>query len=87
MDEKKTKGLYLVTVEWYDECQDKDRTNYALVIAKDIGKAIEKVSKDFDYINTIKAEEWISGGSVNVNCIYIPDDWNLIYRIKNENDY
>lgn len=81
------KGLYLVTVEWYDECQDKDRTNYALVIAKDIGKATEKVSKDFDYINTIKAEEWISGGAVDVNCIYLPDDWDLIYRIKNENDY
>lgn len=87
MDDKKTKGLYLVTVEWYDENKDKDRTNYALVIAKDIGKATEKVSKDFDYINTIKAEEWISGGSVDVNCIYLPDDWDLIYRIKNENDY
>lgn len=87
MDDKKTKGLYLVTIEWYDECQDKDRTNYALVIAKDIGKATEKVSKDFDYINTIKAEEWISGGAVDVNCIYLPDDWDLIYRIKNENDY
>ena len=87
MDDKKIKGLYLVTVEWYDECQDKDRTNYALVIAKDIGKATEKVSKDFDYINTIKAEEWISGGAVDVNCIYLPDDWDLIYRIKNENDY
>lgn len=81
------KGLYLVTVEWYDECQDKDRTSYAVVIAKDIGKAAEKVSKDFNYINTIKVEEWISGGPVDVNCVYLPDDWDLIYRIKNENDY
>lgn len=81
------KGLYLVTVEWYDECQDKDRTSYAVVIAKDIGKAAEKVSKDFNYINTIKVEEWIAGGSVDVNCVYLPDDWDLIYRIKNENDY
>lgn len=81
------KGLYLVTIEWYDECQDKDRTSYAVVIAKDIGKAAEKVSKDFNYINTIKVEEWIAGGSVDVNCVYLPDDWDLIYRIKNENDY
>ena len=81
------KGLYLVTVEWYDECQDKDRTSYAVVIAKDIGKAAEKVSKDFNYINTIKVEEWIAGGSVDVNCVYLPDDWDLIYKIKNENDY
>ena len=87
MDEKKMKGLYLVTVEWYDEYQDKDRTSYALVIAKDIGKATKKVSKDFNYINTIKAEEWISGGLVDVNCVYLPDDWDVIYSIKNENDY
>ena len=81
------KGLYLVTVEWYDEYQDKDCTSYAVVIAKDIGKAAEKVSKDFNYINTIKVEEWISGGLVDVNCVYLPDDWDLIYKIKNENDY
>ncbi len=87
MDEKKMKGLYLVTVDWYDEYHDEDKTSYALVIAKDIGKATQKVSKDFYYINSIKAEEWISGGLVDVNCVYLPNDLNIIHRIKDENDY
>ena len=87
MNEKKMKGLYLVTVEWYDEYKEEDRTNYALVIAKSIGGATKKVAKDFNYINSIKAEEWISGGLVDVNCVYLPDDWTTIRRIKDENDY
>ena len=85
--DKKTKGLYFVTVEWYDEYHDEDKTSYALVITKDIGKATQKISKDFNYISSIKVEEWISGELVDVNCVYLPDDWDLIYRIKNENDY
>lgn len=87
MNEKKMKGLYFVTIEWYDEYKDEDRTSYALVIAKDISKAAKKASKDFNYINSIKVEEWISGGLVDVNCVYLPDEWTTIRRIKDENDY
>lgn len=87
MNEKKMKGLYLVTVEWYDEYKEEDRTNYALVIAKSIGGAVKKVAKDFNYINSIKAEEWISGELVDVNCVYLPDNWDVIRKIKDENDY
>ena len=87
MDEKKMKGLYLVTVEWYDEYKEEDRTNYALVIAKSISGAAKKVAKDFSYINSIKVEEWISGELVDVNCVYIPDDWDVMRKLKDENDY
>ena len=87
MNEKKMKGLYLVTIEWYDEYKEEDRTNYALVIAKSIGGAAKKVAKDFNYINSIKVEEWISGELVDVNCVYLPDNWDVIRKIKDENDY
>lgn len=87
MVEKKKKGLYFVTVEWYDEYKEEDRTSYALVIAKSISGAAKKVAKDFNYISSIKAEEWISGGLVDVNCVYLPDDWDVIRKLKDENDY
>ena len=87
MDEKKIKGLYLVTVEWYDKYHDEDKTSYVLVIAKSIHKAVKKASQDFEYINSIKAEEWIAGDLVDVSGVYLPNDWNIIDKIKDENNY
>ena len=80
-------SLYFVTVEWYDKYHDEDKTNYILVIAKSIHKAVKKASQDFDYINSIKVEEWITGDIVDVNGVYLPDDWNVINKIKDENNY
>ena len=87
MNEKKMKGLYLVTIEWYDEYKEEDRTSYALVIAKSISGAAKKAAKDFNYISSIKVEEWISGELVDVNCVYLPDDWEVMRKLKDENDY
>ena len=87
MDEKKMKGLYLVTVEWYDRYNDEDKTSYILVIAKSIYKAVKKASQDFEYINSIKAEEWITGDLVDINGVYLPNDWDIIGKIKDENNY
>ena len=86
MNEKKMNNLYFVTVEWYDEYHDEDKTSHILVIAKSIHGAVRKASQDFNYVNSIKVENWADG---NVHGVYLPNDWdwNLISRLKDENNY
>lgn len=84
---EKLDGLYLVKVNWYDDYKDETRDSCALVLAGSYTEACEKVVSDFQYVNKVEIEEFVSADYVNMNCIYIPNDNQLIERIKEENDF
>ncbi len=84
--EKSNNGLYFVKLNWYDDFEDENKTVCAFVLASSYAKACKKVSDDFQYINKVEIEE-ITSTYTNINCIYVPNDDELIKRIKEENDF
>ena len=87
MEQQKLNGLFLVKVNWYDDYKDEERISCAFVIATSYAEACVKVSNDFQYINKVEIEEVISANYVDINCVYVPNDNDLIDRIRNENDF
>lgn len=86
MEQKKLNGLYFVKFTYYDEYRDKDATDQCLVIAHNASEAIAPIVEDYKYIDELTVKEW-AGPSSDVNCIYLPNDKNIISAIKNANDY
>ena len=80
-------GLYLLTIEWYNDCEDKDERHTAFCIAENFAEAVRKAEMDFNNIMNIHIEEVIPNNYVGVNLFYVPEDEAIIEAIKRENDY
>lgn len=84
--EQKSNGLYFVKFTYYDEYRDKTATDQYLIIAPDASKAIVPVIEDYKYIDEITVKEWASPRP-GINCIYLPDNQDIISAIADANEY
>ena len=75
--------MYYVVVNWYDDYNEEDKINHMLIPANDWNEAMQKVTNEFQWINSIEMKEIIGSGKVEV--IYIPEDCAEV--IMNENNY
>ena len=50
-------NLYKVDCEWYDDYDDEDKSDRCLIFAHSHSEAIEKLEKNFKYINKIHITE------------------------------
>ena len=80
-------GLYFVTVNWYNEYKEEDEISCAFVVAWSYADAIQKVATDFEYINSILIEEIQPPNMCDINCVYVPNDNEIIDKIKDANDF
>ena len=85
-NENKLNGLYFIKFTYYDEYRDKTVTEQCLVMAHDASEAIASIVKDYKYIDEITVKEWVSP-QTGVDCIYLPNNQNIISAIENANDY
>lgn len=87
--EKKPNGLYFVVFTYYDEYRDKTETTQCLVIAPNHGEAITTITRDYKWIDKITVREWVSPHifDTGINCIYLPNDQDIISAIADANDY
>lgn len=87
--EKKPNGLYFVVFTYYDEYKDKHETTQCLVMAPSYGEAIESVTKDYRWIDEITVRVWVEPHTFDtgINCIYLPNDQNIIDAIADANEY
>lgn len=87
--EKKPNGLYFVVFTYYDEYKDKHETTQCLVLAPNYGEAITAITNDYRWIDEITIREWVSPRlfDTGINCIYLPDDPNIISAIAEANEY
>lgn len=80
-------GLYFITINWYNEYKEEDEISCAFVVAENFSEATRKVAADFEYINSINVEQIQSADMYDINCVYVPNDQNVIDAIKQANDY
>lgn len=87
--EDKPNGLYFVTFTYYDDYKDKTVTTQCLVLAPSHSEAIDSVTKDFRWIDEITIREWVSPRlfDTGINCIYLPDNPDIISAIAEANEY
>lgn len=87
MEKEKLNGLYFVKVNWYCDYEDTEKTACAFVVAYGYADAVAKVSSDFQYINSMTIEEVQPIDYCDINCIYVPDDPNLINKVREANAF
>lgn len=77
------KDIYYCKVTWFNDKEEKNVIETALVLAKSYSQAISKIEKSFFDIEEIFAEKI----GYNVNCIYIDDSNSTREMIKDYNAY
>lgn len=77
--------LYLASVHWYDSYKEEDKDDKAFVFGTSISNAVDNLDKSFDDIQSLTIEEiqYDAGAPI----IYIPDDDDLIEKIREANTY
>ena len=75
--------MYYLKIEWYDEYQDTDKINYALVPANSYTAAIGIIVRKFNWINKIEITELNS--VENQQAVFIPEE--CIDKVIQENMY
>ena len=75
--------MYYATVNWYDDYNEEDKINHMLIPANDWNEAMQKVTNEFQWINSIEMKEIIGSGKVDI--VYIPED--CVEAIMDENNY
>lgn len=77
--------LYFATVQWFDSCEDDDRTNKVFVFGENISDAAANIEQSFSDVQSVTIQE------VQYDCgvpiLYVPDDDELIRKITEENTY
>ena len=89
MEKKESNGLYFISFMYYDEYKDTERKEQCLVMAPSYSKAIELIEKEnYGWITEIGIKEWVSPDTFDtgINCIYLPDDQNIITAIADANE-
>ena len=75
--------MYYAVVNWYNDFKEEDEVNRVLVLAKDWNEAMQKITSEFQWINSLEMKEIECGGPANL--VYLPED--CIEAIIKENDY
>lgn len=75
--------MYYAVVNWYNEYDDEeDSVSHLMIPASNWNEAMQKITNQFRWINSIKMEELISE---EAEVVYIPS--GCIKAVINENTY
>ena len=74
--------MYFAKVNWYNDYEEKDVISCMIICADDWNEAMAKVSKQFNYINSINMEQL---DSTECDVVYITED--MLDGIRKENTY
>jgi len=74
--------MYYAKINWYCEWEDEDKISHVIVCAGDWNEAMQKINKEFSYMNSIEMEQIQSD---KTNLVYITEE--ILNVIKDENNY
>ena len=74
--------MYYAKVNWFDTLKEEDSISYLLIPAENWNDAMQKISGEFEFINSIVMKE-INFEKTNV--VYLPED--VIDVVIEENTY
>ena len=74
--------MYYAKVNWFDTYKEEDSVSHLLIPAADWNDAMQKVSGQFDFINSIEMKE-INFEKYDV--VYLPED--VVEAVIEENTY
>ena len=74
--------MYLAKVNWYNDYENKDVISCMILCAGDWNEAMEKVSGQFNYINSIQMEQL---DATECDVVYMTED--MLDDIRKENAY
>lgn len=80
-------GLYFVRINWYDDYSDEDKISCAFIVAPSYAEAVNRMASDFQYINSITIDEVQPADYCDINCVYVPDNQEIINAIREENNF
>ena len=72
--------MYYAKVNWFDTVTEEDRLSFMFIPAVDWNDAMQKVSSQFEWINSIEMHEV---DSTECNVVYVPE--HLVDDIMEEN--
>ena len=74
--------MYYAKVNWFDTYKEEDSVSHLLIPATDWNDAMQKVSGEFEFINSIEMKE-INFEKYDV--VYLPED--VVEAVIEENTY
>ena len=72
--------MYYAKVNWFNTVDEEDCISFMLIPAEDWNDAMQKITNEFDWINSIEMEEV---DSTECDLVFIPED--LVERVIKEN--
>ena len=72
--------MYYAKVNWFDTVTEEDRLSFMFIPAADWNDAMQKVSAQFEWINSIEMHEV---DSTKCDVVYVPE--HLVDNIMEEN--
>ena len=74
--------MYYAKVNWFDTYKEEDCVRHIFILAGDWNDAMQKISGQFDFINSVEMKE-INFGKCDV--VYLPED--VVEAVIEENTY
>lgn len=74
--------MYYAEVIWWDEFNEEDVITYMFIAASSYEEAMRYINQAFNYIESIKIEEF---DSEERHIVYIPKE--VVQQVKEENSY
>ena len=75
--------MFFATINWYNDYEDVSETEYAMIPAKSMVEAIEKIANVFPSVEKVSIEDLCS--STDAEMVFIPAE--SIQRIRDINTY
>lgn len=75
--------MYYAVVNWYDDYNEEDKVNRMLILADSWNEAMQQITNEFQWINSIQMQGVVDGDKTKI--IYIPED--CVDAIIKENSY
>ena len=72
--------MYYAKVNWFDTTDEEDKLSFMFIPAEDWNEAMQKITGQFEWINSIEMTEVDSG---KCDVIFVPE--NLVDAIMEEN--
>ena len=74
--------MYYAKVNWYDDCDEKDVISHVMIPAADYNEAMQVITSQFDYINSLEMKEVDGCGECKL--VFIPESY--VEDVIAEND-
>lgn len=74
--------MYYAKVNWFDNFKEEDSVSHMLIPAADWNEAMQKVSGQFDFINSVEMKE-VNFEKCDV--VFLPED--MVEAVIEENTY